>query len=295
MADNATQNPQNTATRNTRHGAQVDPRAFLNRFLSQAENQEERADLLREIQRYFIDLSELVIAVVGIAQKIIEKEGIWKYLRPQVNDIKIIVQEIIEKEDLWGYLSFDVWTDLWEYLCCDVWTVWEQIIARNQPKATGEVQVTPRVFLNQLLLNIENQQHRVELLFENQIRFGRLSHQIDEAITIVQEIIENEEPWKYLGIDRETMWEQILYVDVVKPAIDRSREAGARSQRLLDMIEAAWGSGWRSVIDPEGLMSGRESEWMLIAFGRLSQRLEANVTSELLAKAIKNELDKSKI
>src|ERR1700761_390086 len=78
-----------------------------------------------------------------------------------------------------------------------------------------DAQLHPQEFINQLLSIAETKWQRAQLLLENQIRFGEVRQDIYKAITILQSIIEKEEAWITLGMDKETMWEKIQYTTII--------------------------------------------------------------------------------
>lgn len=169
----------------------------------------------------------------------------------------------------------------------------KRAVAHDQYDEIEEALVDPQAFLIRLLPKAKNQQHRAQLLFNNYIRYRELRQKAYEGMAIVKGIIKKEESWRYLDIDDETMWTEMKYGKIIKikPATDGFRKTDARIRRALVKIEASWGSNWRSALDPRNsILPAKESEHVLGALSRLSQRLEADRVRRLLSEAIEDRL-----
>ena len=154
-----------------------------------------------------------------------------------------------------------------------------------------EAQVDPQAFLDRQLSKATDQKHRAQLLLKIYFRFRELGRWINEVEEICQEIMEKEKLWRYLGMNKQTMWAQIQYGKVINPATDGFRRTDARIRRALVKIEASWGSNWRSAVDPtNSILPAKESEHVVGALSRLSQKLEANRVRRLLSEAIEDRL-----
>ena len=145
----------------------------------------------------------------------------------------------------------------------------------------------PEAYVHQLLSSATNQKQRAQLLVKMQQDHGEFSQVNNEVITIVQTIIEQEESWRYMNINRSTFLELIDYENIVQPAMESHRRTNERRTAYERKILKNWSEDWRSKM--KGVQP-RNPEKMLGHISRISQLVSAEVARKYLQTAIQHRL-----
>ena len=121
------------------------------------------------------------------------------------------------------------------------------------------LRANPHQYINDFLAVANNQRHRAQLLFDTQLNHGEFG-QMNEIITIAQEIIEKGESWTHLDMDRMTFMEWIDYEGTIRPGIEEHRRTDIRRASYEKKIVDKWGENWRSGVDATDMVLARSGK-----------------------------------
>ena len=100
----------------------------------------------------------------------------------------------------------------------------------------------PKQYVEQLVMGIQDPVKRAQRLLESQINVGVHKEITNGVIAFTQQMIEEEQSWEALQINKAQLFQQLRYESVIKPAIEQYTRSNSRKVRFLTTIEEHWGA-----------------------------------------------------
>src|SRR5258706_10034568 len=152
----------------------------------------------------------------------------------------------------------------------------------------------PKQYVEQLVMGIQDPVKRAQRLLESQIHVGVHKEVTNGVIAFTQQMIEEEQSWEALQMNKAQLFQQLRYEGVIKPAIEQYTRTNSRKVRFLSTIEEHWGALWKEELDPRNeMLPSYLSEHLLASFRRIAKFSEhrPNYIGQLISEEISLRVD----